>query len=414
MEHALNQISLTKIASATLLATGLTLVASAAMAQTSFLPASATTSPLKDAFYKAPASATLETKQPGEVLRYRTVTAKDYSADVSKAYQLMFRTTDTHGNAVAAITTVLIPKTAPATGRKIMSYQSFYDSLTLTCTPSYLTAQGKLFEASNSKPALKKGHVVVLTDYEGLDSQWIAGLNTAHGVLDGIRAAINFKPAGLDAGAPIAMMGFSGGGHATGWAAEVAPEYAPELNIVGAAMGGVPANVGNVARKVDGGIFSAVFLGAVVGLSRAYPEIDPATYATPAGLTAIKDIGNRCLLGIFQGQNEMVIKYALSKSTKFLKDPNFLDLPEIAAIIEENNMGSRTPNTDIYVYEGTSDEIMPVADVDALVANYCDKGLKVQYNRTGGDHLLMALASSGPMNWSLDRLAGKVAPTNCK
>jgi hypothetical protein len=406
--------TLTKIAPAAMLAVGLLTAVGTASAQTAFPAASATTSPLQDAFYKAPSSASLELKQPGDVLRYRTVTAKDYTADVSKAYQLMFRTTDTQGNAVAAITTVLIPKTAPATGRKIMSYQSFYDSLTLTCTPSYLTAQGKLFEASNVKPALKKGHVVVLTDYEGLSSQWIAGLNTAHGVLDGIRAAINYQPIGLNEGAAIAMMGFSGGGHATGWAAEVAPEYAPELNIVGAAMGGVPVKVGNVARKVDGTLFSAVYLGAVVGLSRAYPEIDPAKYATPAGLTAIKDIGNRCLLGMFQGQSEMVLKYAFSKGTKFLKDPNFLDLPEIAAIIEENSMGTRTPNTNIYVYEGTNDEIMPVKDVDDLVDNYCSKGLKVQYNRTGGDHLLMALGSTAPMNWALDRLAGKAAPSNCK
>jgi Secretory lipase len=405
--------TLTKVMSATSLAIGLMSLAGGVMAQTSF-PAATTKSPLSDAFYKAPSTSSLESKQPGEVIRYRTVTAKDYTAEVSKAYQLMFRTTDTQGKAVAAITTVLIPKNAPATGRKIMAYQSFYDSLTLTCTPSYLTVQGKLFEAGNSKPALKKGHVVVLTDYEGLDSQWIAGLNTAHGVLDGIRAAINFEPAGLDANAPIAMMGFSGGGHATGWAAEVAPEYAPELNIVGAAMGGVPVKVGNVARKVDGGFFSSVFLGAVVGLSRAYPEIDPAKYATPAGLTAIKDIGNRCLLGMFQGQSDMVIKYALTKSTKFLKDPNFLDLPEIAAIIEENSMGSRIPRTDIYVYEGTNDQIMPIKDVDDLVANYCAQGLKVQYNRTGGEHLGMALSSSGAMNWSLDRLDGKAAPSNCK
>jgi pimeloyl-ACP methyl ester carboxylesterase len=326
----------------------------------------------------------------------------------------MYVTTNTQGQAVGAVTTVLIPKGAPASGRKILSYQSFYDSLTQTCTPSILTAQGKLFESGYVKTALRKGVVVVMSDYEGLNNQWIAGLNTAHGVLDGIRAAINFNAAGLTANAPVAMMGFSGGGHATGWAAEVAPEYAPELNIVGAAMGGVPANIANVARKVDGGLFSSVYLGAVVGLSRAYPEIDPAKYATPAGLTAIKDIGNRCLLGMFQGQSDMLIKYALTKSTKFLKDPNFLDLPEIAAIIQENNMGSRTPTAPLYVYQGTNDQIMPIKDVDDLVANYCSKGLKVQYSRTTGDHLLMAVSPVGAMNWSLDRLAGKAAPSNCK
>lgn len=37
--------------------------------------------------------------------------------------------------------------------------------------------------------------------------------------------------------------GYSGGGHAAGWAAQLANEYAPELNIIGAALGGVPADL---------------------------------------------------------------------------------------------------------------------------------------------------------------------------
>ncbi len=404
---------MTRIVSAISLTAGVMLMAGSAMAQQAF-PAGKAASPLTDAFYKAPTASELNGKAPGTVLRYRTTPAPDYSSDVPTTYQLMYVTTNTTGDAVGAVTTVLVPKTAPATGRQVLSYQSFYDSLTQTCTPSILTAQGKLFESGYVKTALRKGIVVVMSDYEGLDNQWIAGLNTAHGVLDGIRAAINFNKSGLKAGARVAMMGFSGGGHATGWAAEVAPEYASDLNIVGAALGGVPVNIANVARKVDGGLFSSVYLGAVVGLSRAYPEIDPAKYATPAGLTAIKDIGNRCLLGMFQGQSDMLVKYALTKSTKYLKDANFLDLPEIAAIIEANNMGSRTPSAPLYIYEGTNDEIMPIKDVDDLVTNYCDKGVKVQYNRTTGDHLLMAVSPTAPMSWALDRLAGKAAPSNCK
>jgi acetyl esterase/lipase len=383
-------------------------------AQALFATADAKVAPTADKFYTPPSQATLNSAMPGTVLRYRPIPNTAYSSTVSEAYQLMFRTTDGHDKPVAAITTVLIPKNAPATGRKLFSYHSFYDSLTLNCTPSYLTVKGSLFEENYVEPALKKGIVVVLTDYEGLQSQWIAGLNTAHTALDGMRAAIKFPKTKLTSSAQIGMMGFSGGGHATAWTAEVAPEYAPELNIVGAAMGGVPANIDNVARKVDGTLFAGVYLEAVVGLSRAYPEIDPAKYATPAGLTAIKDIGQRCLLGIFEGQKEVLVKYAFTKSTKYLKDADFLNLPEIKPIIQENNLGSRTPQVPVYVYEGTNDEIMPIADVDSLVQNYCSKGVKVQYNRTSGDHLLMAIAPSNAMSYVLDRMDGRAAPTNCK
>lgn len=408
-----NTPHLTRTVSAISVAASLIFSAGSAMAQQFYLPAT-TASPLTDVFYKAPSATQLAGKAPGDLLRYRRVNAKDYSAEVSTSYQLMYVTTDTNGKNVGAITTVLIPKNVPAIGRQILSYQSFYDSLTQTCTPSYLTAQGKLFEAGNVKPALRKGVIVVMSDYEGLDNQWIAGLNTAHGVLDGIRAAINFRSTGLNVGASVALVGFSGGGHATGWAAEVAPEYAPELNIVGAAMGGIPVNIGNVARKVDGGLFSGVYFGAVVGLARAYPQIDPETYFTTAGKAMVKDMGNRCLLGMFQGQSEMLTKYAFQKGSKYFKNLDFLELPEIAAIIDENSLGSRTPNTPLYVYQGTNDEIMPIADVDNLVSSYCSKGLTVQYKRTAGDHLLMALGSAAPVRWALDRLDGRAAPNNCK
>lgn len=119
--------------------------------------------------------------------------------------------------------------------------------------------------------ALGKGWAVVVSDYEGPESQWGAGIQAGQAVLDGIRATQAFAPAGLPPGGPVGMMGYSGGGLATTWAAELAPGYAPELNIVGAAGGGVPADLGAVARQVDGGPAAGIYFGAMVGLSRAYP-----------------------------------------------------------------------------------------------------------------------------------------------
>jgi acetyl esterase/lipase len=398
-----------------LLSVGIAHVALPSFAQEAFPDGKPAVAPLNDSFYKAPAASALANASNGTVLRYRVIPASTYGARVTKAYQLMFRSTDGKGQPVASVTTLLIPKAAPASNRQLLSYQAFYDSLTLNCTPSYLTMNGRLFERGYMNPALDKGMLVVLPDYEGLQSQWIAGLNTAHGVLDGIRAAINFKDAGLNANAPIGLMGFSGGGHATTWAVEVAPDYAPELNIKGSAMGGIPVDPIAVARKVDGGAFSGVYLGAVVGLSRAYAEIDTTQYATSAGLSAIQDIGARCLLGMFEGQPEMSVKYAFTKATKFLKDPNFLDLPEMQRINAENTLGKRTPRNPVYIYEGTGDEIMPIEPVDNLVKSYCAAGVKVQYHRiTGGDHLGMGTSPDAALSYVMDAMAGKALPSNCK
>lgn len=394
--------------------TGAVGVTGTAHGQQIYPMASTAVQPVNDSFYVAPSSTVLAGVQAGTVLRYRPIPNTTYAARVSEAYQLMYRSTDGHGTPVAAVTTVLIPKTAPATGRKLLSYQAMYDSLQLNCTPSGLTVSGKLFEKGYVNTALDQGVLVVMSDYEGLQSQWMAGLNTAHGVLDGIRAAQRFSQSGLNVGTPVALMGYSGGGHATAWANEVAQAYAPELNIVGAAMGGLPVKPLNVARKVDGTLFAGVYFGAVLGLSRANPQIDVHDYATPAGLAMLKDMGTRCLLGTLEGQPEMLTPYVFKKGSQYLKDPNFLDLPEMQAIGAENNLGSRPPKAPMYIFEGMLDEVMPLADVDQLVKTYCAQGQKVQYRRVPlGDHVTLALSPGASMRYVLDRLDGKPAPDTC-
>ena len=54
---------------------------------------------------------------------------------------------------------------------------------------------------------------------------------------------------------PLALMGYSGGALASGWALQQQKEYAPELssNLVAAALGGLPVNVEDILLKLNGG-----------------------------------------------------------------------------------------------------------------------------------------------------------------
>ena len=371
--------------------------------------------PVQDSFYTSPAASELADVAPGTVLRYRPLPASSLWADVKEGWQIMYRSTNSKNQPVAMVTTLLVPKTVSTTGKKLVSYQSFYDSLTLNCSPSGLTLTGKLFDKTFYKSALSSGYYVTLADYEGLESQWIAAYNSGQGVLDSIRAVQNFSKSGLDASTPVGLFGYSGGGFATMWAAELAAGYAPELKIVGAAAGGLPVNPINVAKKVDGKAFAGAYLGAVVGLSRAYPEIDTNVYANDAGKAMIIDAGTRCLGGTASGQPELLTKYAYKKGAMYLKDPNFLDLPEMQAIGQENTMGKNIPQMPLFIWEGTADELMPIADADNLVQTYCAGGAKVQYKRmTGTDHILGAVQLSAGLTYLKDRFAGKAAPTTCK
>jgi hypothetical protein len=371
--------------------------------------------PLQDSFYAAPTDSYLASVTPGTVVRYRPLPASALWADVKEGWQIMYRSTNSKNKPVAMVTTFLVPKTVSTTGRKLISYQSFYDSLTLNCSPSGLTLTNKLFDKTFYKSALSSGYFVNLSDYEGLNSEWIAAYNSGHGVLDSIRAVQNFSKSGLNASTPVGLYGYSGGGFATMWAAELAQGYAPELNIVGAAAGGLPVNPINVAKKVDGKLFAGAYVGAVVGLSRAYPEIDIDLYANAAGKAMVADAGTRCLGGTASGNPELLTKYAYKKGSTYLKDPNFLDLPEIQAIGRENTMGQFMPQVPLFIWQGTADQLMPITDTDNLVNAYCAGGTKVQYKRMNGtDHVLGALQLSAGFDFLKDRFAGKAAPSTCK
>jgi hypothetical protein len=382
-----------------------------AQAQQIYPTVDAKLKPTADNFYTSPTSSELAAQSPGNVLRYRALPAGSLGTSLKEGWQLMYRSTNTKGQPVAMVTTVLVPKAAPATGRKLLSYQAFYDSLTLDCSPSGQATSNALLEKTFFQSALNKGYIVTMADYEGLDSQWIVARNSGQGVLDGVRATLRFSKVGLNATTPVGMLGYSGGGFATAWAAELAGGYAPELKIVGAAQGGLPVNPINVAKKVDGTFWAGAYLGAVIGLSRGYPEVNPADYATPEGLEAIKDIGTRCLTGT----PNLLTAYAYKKGTQYFKDPNFLELPLMQAINKENTMGQYAPKVPVHIFESIGDQLMPIADVDNLVAYYCANKVKVEYKPVKGtDHVLGALGLSGGLNYLYDRFDGKAAPNNCK
>jgi Secretory lipase len=113
------------------------------------------------------------------------------------------------------------------------------------CSPSYALHAGLAAADSNSEAetgliarALLRGWAVVAADYEGPHSQFAGAAREAHGVLDGIRAALIFAPAGFSWRTPVALWGYSGGALASSLAAQLQAVYAPELKFAGIALGG--------------------------------------------------------------------------------------------------------------------------------------------------------------------------------
>jgi hypothetical protein len=378
---------------------------------TSVTPAQAATwppHPDDDPFYAQPSP--MPDVAPGTVLDSRPTTIRALAIPIPvRAWQLKYLSTDTKGEPAANIATVIQPLESPAR-RTLVSYQTAYDGLDADCAPSYAFATGinpPAYEEAAMLPLLLAGHTVVSADYEGPEYQWAAGVNSGRGVLDGIRAAQNFGPAGLSADTPTALWGYSGGALASQWANEIAADYAPELDIVGVAAGGVPADIEAIARAIDGTALSGVYFGATVGLSRAYPEINIDSLLNDRGKKAFKTIGRQCI-------GEFAIQFAFRSMRNYVTVPELLDVPAVRDVIAENTMGQQLPDAPTYVYQGTHDELAITPPVDELVRTYCGMGATVQYVKIPGEHITTAgTGVPGALAYVNDRLNGRPAPSSC-
>ncbi|MCX4799842.1 lipase family protein [Streptomyces sp. NBC_01242] len=149
----------------------------------------------------------------------------------------MYRTTDRAGKPIAVTGIVLTPQDRPPAPRPIVAFAPGTQGLADKCAPSRPMAAGTGYEARPVKHLLDRGYAFVVTDYQGLGTPGVHTYMTreaqGRAVLDSLRAAQCLQGAHLPDAGPVAVYGYSQGGGAAASAAELAPTYAPELQIKG-------------------------------------------------------------------------------------------------------------------------------------------------------------------------------------
>ncbi|MFB8282428.1 lipase family protein [Nocardia colli] len=378
-------------------------------------PAAAVPLPQDDSFYRPPAG--FADQAPGAILRSREVHLAVLTVlplNV-RSWQLLYRTTDLNDQPTVAVTTVILPAGAdPNRSRPLVSLQFYYDSASNDCSPSYVLQQGSGLaglEGIHSQSELiaiaaliSQGWAISVPDYEGLDGHLTVPKEPGYMTLDGIRAAEGFQPLGLDgANTPVAMWGFSGGGMGSGWAAEMQPTYAPELNVKGIAMGSPTSDVVSLLH-VNGSMFSSLIGIGISSLRKAYPKFKEAAdrYLTPEGQALMDRTERQCLPR--NALTQMFVDYGRLLTIPI---PDFLQVPEIKETFEQTALGRDIPTAPIFLYQGVFDEAVPVWTNDRLNQQWCAGGASVIYTR---DHLsehlsLPSLGMAGTLNWMKGRLA---------
>lgn len=387
----------------------------AAHAQQGVLPQK----PQQDPFYQPPDG--YEKAEPGTVLRQRRVEIAAAAALPVKieAWQLLYRSTDSHGNPFATVTTVMMPwNFQPDEDRPLLSYQVFENSIAMHCAPSYQLQRSYNWENAATQieliliaAAVRQGWAVTVPDHLGPHGAYVAGQVEGHATLDAIRATESFEPLGLAGDdTRVGLWGYSGGAHATGWATQLQPSYAPELNVVGAATGGIPPDLRSVFDKIDGGFAAGIALTGVVGLTREYPDLKEYVddHVNIRGRISIDTLQKQCL-----PTNFTAFAFTRLEHLFTVQDP--LDQPIPRQVLAENRMSPDVRTAPMFVYHSIPDEIIPIGPTDAFVKGRCAAGSRVTYEREYASEHIIAAATVGPdaLIWLKDRLEGPPAPSGC-
>jgi hypothetical protein len=353
--------------------------------------------PDTDPFYAQPQ--TWPDVPAGTIINSRAVSFAPQGGiqEPNKAWQLQFMSRDVNGQPIAAVVTVVKPlipaTTSPA---PLLSYQYAEDSLGSQCAPSHQATGSVSNFTSQIEPFLyltglqTQGWTLVIPDHEGPYSEYAAGRLAGHVVLDGVRAAESFAPLGLTTATPVGLWGYSGGALATAWAASLQPGYAPELNVVGVASGGTPSDLVGAAQNFDQGLGNLLFslgLSAIVGVNRAYPALLGTTLLNAKGQAAAEDLANGCGGATGNGTPAPTGHFSDYTTEDAFTSPGVLNT---APLIDLPQPGE-TPTADVFVYQSTLDELIPVAGVDSMVQAWCAAGDKVHYFKAPlGEHIIFA------------------------
>lgn len=338
--------------------------------------------PAQDPFYTYSGSTPLSQIAPGTVLAKRSVSLVISGLTVPvSTEQVLYRTTGEQGQATATVTTIIRPL-IPLQGNKIVAYQPAYDALGSQCDPSYELQGGNGGvgqEGTAIAAYIIAGFTVTVPDYEGEAMDWGAGQESGYGTLDGIRATENYL--GDSRSTKVGMLGYSGGAIATEWASELAPTYAPDLRIVGAAEGGIPVDFAHNLTYINGDQdWAGVIPAIIVSLGRAF-GINIQQYLSAYGQQLTSTVSSQCIGSFAASYPGLTVQQLLLPQYQ-----NPFQIAPLVTVLNHLIMGNSpgAPGEPLLLgvgdVDGTGDGIMIVGDTEALAHEYCQRGVPVSFD----------------------------------
>ena len=362
-----------------------------------------------DAFWIPPDP--LPDGKPGDLIWARTMPGP---IGGGTAWQVLYRTSTEGGDpAVASGVVVIPPGPPPAAPRPVVALAHSTTGIADRCAPSRTLATGGGFEvAAVATGAVAQGWVLAATDYRGLGTPgvhpYLVGQLAGRDVLDIVRAAGQMPGTGADAASPVAVLGHSQGGGAAVFAAELAPGYAPELNVVGAVAGAPATELGRrlTLWPPSAGQDAGFAMMSIAGFHAAYPGLGLGSVLSDRGQAALPAVEDGCVgevLTTFGSDDPASLFTAAGPDNQW------------RAALQANVAGEQPTGVPVYVFHGEADTVVPVDWSADYQTRACATGTDVtRVVYPGLDHGSVVLQALEPaFAWLEARVGGEVNPPGC-
>lgn len=347
------------------------------------------------AFYAQPADAAAG--DPGTLIRSAELVGVPFEA---RAWRVMYRTTDVHGQAVVSTGIVVAPRSAaPRDGRTVLAWAHPTTGAAEDCAPSRSFDPYALIEGM--RLLLDRGYVIAATDYVGMGTagpdSYLVGDTGGNAVLDAVRAAQHLED--TRASERVVLWGHSQGGQAALFAAQRAPAYAPDLTIAGVAVAAPAADLTALLSDHINDI-SGVTIGSYAFTAYAQVYADRGAtldgILTPAAYAVLPEMNQLCLLsGMTQLHHiaQPVVGHFVTA------DP--ATVQPWASILAENSAGGTGFSAPLFVAQGLEDTLVLPAASEQFVAHEKQLGVDVDFHPiSDADHGTVAyLALPALMAW---------------
>ncbi len=332
----------------------------------------------------------------------------------ARAWRILYTTTRLDN--VPAISSAIVAVAAKPTQepRPVVAWAHGTTGVARGCAPSLFSkpfANVPAFEE-----LLAEGWAYVATDYAGLGTSgphgYLVGDDAARSVLDAVRAARKIPDISLDTRSVI--WGHSQGGHAALWSGITAPDYAPDVPILGIAAFAPATDLPALMAAAQSGGFGKIVVSYVVHAYAAiYPGNEVASAIPFHARWLAADIAGRCVGGY---ETLLTLAQTLMMPASGLVR-NAAAEGWLGVRLRENTP-DRPIAAPVFVAQGQADDLVPASIQQRFVESRCAAGQPINLKMYPDlDHISLVSRGSplGPdvIRWTRERFGGLPAVSTC-